>query len=662
MSFELHFLRDLLLLFSLASLVVVICHHIRLPAIVGFLLTGVIAGPYGLKLISEPESVKSLAEIGVVLLLFTIGIEFSLQNLYRIRAVMLLGGTLQMLLTGGLMALVSGLFFQLTVQQAIFLGMLIALSSTAIVLKILSDKAEVDSPHGRISLAILIFQDLCVVPMMIVTPYLSGQGGTFGDMAWKLAKALLMVGGVLLCGRFVIPIVLKQVVRTRNREVFLLVIILLCLGTAWLSALAGLSLALGAFMAGLIISQSEYSHQALGEIIPFRDALSSLFLISIGMLLNIRTLAQPALVLGGVLAMVAIKQVVASGLTLALGYSFRVAFLVGAGLAQIGEFSFLLAREGHESGLLDDHLYQLFLAASALTMTLTPFLNQIAPKIAEKLEPYVPKGFLWPGKEARGSPAAEKLKDHVIILGFGPTGRNLANVLKHVSVPYVVIEMNPETVANEKRKGEPILYGDVARPEVLEHAGIHEARILVIAISDPSSVRRSTQLARQLNPGLHILVRTRYLQEMEPLLKLGANEVVPEEFETSLEIFSRTLRKLLVPRDQVERFIREARQNGYGVLRAEPSVKSLPYGVKGLVAGADLEVFRVEPGSALAGKTLGEVPLRRETGATILAIGQGNDFLLNPPASVRLEPESNAIVFGTPEQISKAAELFRAKN
>jgi CPA2 family monovalent cation:H+ antiporter-2 len=434
-------------------------------------------------------------------------------------------------------------------------------------------------------------------------------------------------------------------------------------GAAWLSSLAGLSLALGAFIAGLIVSQSEYSHQALGEIIPFRDVFSSLFLISIGMLLDLKSLHADAgglpFLLAIVIGIILLKAVVVWGVTLILGYSFRVAVITGLTLAQIGEFSFVLALRGREDALLQGGLYQLFLASAVLSMMLTPLLKAAAPWVADKLAPLVAGSRLAAGRIAAEAATVGALDGHVIIIGFGLNGRNLAHALKRVSVPYLVIEMNPETVAAERRKGEPIFYGDATSRSVLEHAGVHRARVLVIAVSDPSSIRRSTDLARRMNAALHIIVRTRYLQEMKPLLALGANEVVPEEFETSLEIFARTLRKLLVPRDVVERFVREARQNGYGALVAGGRDGELTADARELVAGTEIEVFRVEPGSTLAGRSLGEANIRSLSGATVLALRHDGQFVTNPTVEAQLETGTVAIVFGTPEQVARAAELFR---
>jgi CPA2 family monovalent cation:H+ antiporter-2 len=355
-----------------------------------------------------------------------------------------------------------------------------------------------------------------------------------------------------------------------------------------------------------------------------------------------------------------LKAAIALGVALSLGYSFRVAWIAGLSLAQVGEFSFVLARVGLRQDLLPLDLYQYFLASAIVTMALTPLLKSVAPWLADRVARLLPKSV----GSSRGlksvSADLRKLEGHVIIVGYGINGRSLAKVLRQVQVPYVVVELNPRTVRDEKRLGEPIVYGDASSPDILEYAGISRARVLVVAVADAPSIRRITAQARRLQPGLHIIVRTRYLQEMEPLQKLGANEVVPEEFETALEVVSRTLRHLLVPRDVVERFVREARVDGYGLLRARGGVHAgLQDGEALLGASAGMEVFRVESGSPIEGRTLEDSGLRQETGANVLALQVENDIVCNPPRTTRLVAGTITVVFGTPEQLAAAARCFR---
>ncbi|HWP84523.1 MAG TPA: cation:proton antiporter [Terriglobia bacterium] len=650
-------LSNLMVIFALSVGVVVVFNRLRLPAVVGYLVTGALAGPYGFGWVTRTEDVEVLAEVGVALLLFTIGIEFSLAQLATLRKTLLLGGGLQVLVTMAVVVVV-GVLSGLRGAQAAFLGMLVALSSTAIVLKLLSERGEIDSPHGQIALAILIFQDLCVVPMTMLAPFLSGQPVTLAQLLIVLGKGLLVVGATLLAARRVVPWFFHQVVGTGNREIFLLSVILLCMGTAWLTGEAGLSLALGAFIAGLVISESEYSHQALGEILPFRNAFTGIFFVSVGMLFNARTVWEfPVPMGGGILALVLGKAAIIGGVVLLLGSSVRVALLCGFGLAQIGEFSFVLATVGRQSRVISEGLFQNFVGAAVLTMAMTPLLWGIACRVVERL-PSRMRGWMRHAAEVLPQLPPEQTRDHVIIAGFGVNGRNLARVLRQVAIPYVVIEMNPETVRLERARGQPMLFGDVASAEILEHAGARHARILVLAISDPVVSRHATALAHRMNPALHIIVRTRYVREMEPLYAAGAGEVIPEEFETSIEIFSRVLRSYLVPRDVVERSIREIRESGYEMFRALHVQRHPAEDVRKYLRGLDLEIYRVQPGSPVDGRSLAEANLRSETGATVLAVQTDTAVHPNPSPATRLSAGDVVLLLGTPDQLAKAAGFF----
>ena len=654
------FLNDLLILFGLGVAVVVLFHRAKVPPIVGFLITGVLCGPYGFGLVNDPHEVESLAEIGVVLLLFTVGIEFSLEQLGRIRNFLLIGGGLQVGLTVGTIYFVSRLAGEQT-KVAFFLGMLVALSSTAIVLRLLADRGEMDGPHGQAVLGILIFQDLCVVPMVLVTPFLTGEGASTSDAVSVIVKAVLFVGGAIVAARWVVPRLLNWVVATRRREVFLLAIILLCLGTAWASSKAGLSLALGAFIAGLLIAESEYSHQALGEILPLREVFNSLFFISIGMLFDVRTVLTSPLAVGGALVLVVVvKTVITTGAAVALGQSLRIAILAGLALAQIGEFSFVLSKVGLAAGLLDNSRYQLFLAVAVGSMTLTPALLAAGPRIAAALEGVAPTRLASGRAAPLATHAGSALADHVIVIGYGVNGRNLTRVLGRVGVPFIVVELNPQVVRRERERGRAIIYGDATRPEVLEHAGIHTARVVVIAISDAAGTRGAVSIARRLNPHVHMIVRSRYVHEMDPLFALGTNEVIPEEFETSIEIFSRVLHRYLVPRDEIERQIRDIRRSGYEMFRTISAAHGPALGLQRFLSGLSFEVYRVDGGSALAGRTLVESGVRDRSGASVLAIHRADGTMVfNPSPDDRIDAEDLLLLLGTHEQISAAAPLFR---
>ena len=651
-------LKDIEILFGLALLTVVLLRKIKLPSIIGFLITGMLAGPYALGFIKDTHQVEQMAEYGVVLLLFTIGIEFSLKELMRIRHMVLIGGGLQLFLTIAVVAAI-GTFANFPLSQSIFFGFLVALSSTAILMKLMMDAGEMDTPQGKAALGILIFQDLCIVPLMLFTPFLAGGGDGLQDIAIVSAKAAAVILAAHFSARFVVPWVFEQVVKTRSRELFVLTIIFIGMGTAWLTAQAGLSLALGAFIAGLSISESEYSHQALSDIMPFREAFMSLFFISVGMLLKPAILMKfPLLLIALVLSIIVIKAVLTSAVGVALGLPMRIAIVAGLSLAQVGEFSFVLSRSGLSYGLLTGETYQLFLAASIATMGLTPLCMKISAPVAEYVVRVLPHAWTRGRSSFAQNGDRLKLTDHVIIVGFGVNGKNLAKVLKNLEIPRVVIETNPFTVRGERSLGEEILFGDASKPEILEHARIEDARIVVIAISDAAASRRIAALARQMNPSIHIIVRTRYLLEMEPLFKLGVNEVIPEEFETSVEILSRVLKRFLVPQDIVEECIADVRRDGYEMLRTVSKRHSHAVGIAGFLSGAEIGSFRVQKGAPVEAETLRGGMLRARSGATVVAIKRGQEITPNPDPVWEFRADDIALLLGTPEQMRAAARLF----
>jgi len=565
-------LNDILIIFALSIVVLLFCHRLRIPATVGLLLTGILAGPHGFALVRAVHEVEILAELGVILLLFAIGIEFSLQRLARIKIPVLLGGSLQVGLTT-LVIMAVALPILPRRGEAVFVGFLVALSSTAIVLKLLQEKGEVDSPHGNTALAILIFQDIIIVPMMLFLPILAGQ--TQNVLTGLGVTALKGVGIILLVivgARSLVPRLLYLVTRTRIPELFSATVLVICLAVVRLTAGLGLSFALGAFLAGLIVSESEYSHHALGNIIPFRDVFTSFFFVSIGMLLDLKFCLQaPLVILGITLAVFFIKAVVGSLVTLAIGLPLRTAILAGLSVSQLGEFSFILARTGTHYGFLKGDAYQIFLAVAILTMAATPFIMQKASKAADSILKLPLPGRL----KSRCVSCSienryESSKGHLIIVGFGLTGRQIAQAARLAKIPYLVIGMNAQRIREEEAKGEPIFYGDASQETVLLHAKVRTADTLVIAVNDPAAARRITLLARRLNPKIYIIVRSRYVIEMDILYQLGADEVIPEEYETSVEIFTRVLTQHHIPGDRIDQYVEEIRSSGYRMFRGRP--------------------------------------------------------------------------------------------
>jgi CPA2 family monovalent cation:H+ antiporter-2 len=508
---------------------------------------------------------------------------------------------------------------------------------------------------------VLIFQDVVVVPMVLFTPLLAGQTAHLGSsLAILLAKAIAVFVFVALSARWIIPQVLYQIARSRSRELFLLSVLLLCFGVAWLTYRAGLSLALGAFLAGLIISESDYGHHALGNVLPFRDVFTSLFFVSIGMLLNVNFLvAQPGEVIGFTLVVMVIKSILACLAVILLGFPLRTAIITGITLCQVGEFSFILARLGASYGVLAENNFQLVLAISVLTMGVTPIVMALSKSVAD--------GFLripLPGKLKAGFASSahqrhglhkEKLRDHIIIVGFGLNGKNVSQAATKAAIPHIIIEMNPDTVRQEKKKGEPIIYGDATRGAVLEHANIKEARVMVVAISDPAATRSTAATARSLNPKLHIIARTRFFQEIGPLQKLGANEVIAEEYETSVEIFARVLAKYLVPIEEIERFTAETRRGGYQMLRKPAQESPSLADLKRNFPDLEISSVRVNEKAPIVGKSLAELQLRTKYGVTLLAIRREQQILGNPDGQTQLLGNDILILLGSPVNLVPVA-------
>ena len=650
---ETHFLKDLLIVFALGGLVVYALRAIKLPPIVGLLVAGAAMGPHGFSLVEDAHRVEVLAEVGVVLLLFTIGLEFSLGQLLKMWRLLVLGGGGQVLACIALVALVTS-FRSEGLGKPLFFGFLAALSSTAIVLRTFAERAQLNTPLGRVVVGVLLFQDLCIVPLMLVTPLLSGRGDGAMSVLSTLAQALIVVVAVVLFARWLVPPLLAGVVRSRSRELFLTFLLVLCLGTAYLTSLAGLSLALGAFLAGLAVSESEYSHQALAEAIPFRDAFGSLFFVSIGMLMDVRLVfGEPLLVLGVLFALMVIKTLTAALPALLLGYPVNLSLNAGLALAQVGEFAFVLSRSGLELGLIDAAENQVFLAASVLSMLLTPFLIYAGRELGRRL----PHDAIARLPASADDSAPLIARDHVVIAGYGVNGQNLARALSSAGISYAIVEMNPETVRSARSRGEPMHYGDCTRVAVLESLGIQRARMYVVAISDAASTRQTTSLARSLNPSLDILVRTRFVAEVEELRRLGANEVIPEEFETSIEIFARVLHRFDVPKNLILDAVARVRGGMYDMLRgSNHSPRPLTSKISGLDA-LELERFELRPGSTIVGRTLSEIELRRSTGATVLAVKRGAVVHTSPSGDFCLEVSDTIVVLGEPSAIDKVLAL-----
>jgi len=650
--------KELLIVLAATIAILFLFQKLRLPTIVGFLLAGVIMGPDGLGLIRNAEQVETLAEIGVVLLLFTIGLESSLAELLAANRTVIWAGVLQVLLTTFVVFMVSTMFGY-GVEVGIFHGFLVSLSSTAIVFKILSDRRETMALHGRLATSILLFQDLCLVPMVLLLPVLARSGSvSLIPIGWALIQALLAVLMIFVVARALLPWLFRQVAVLRNREIFLLFVIFVCLGTAWLTSRSGLSLALGAFIAGLVISESEFSHQIFADILPLRDCFSGIFFVSIGMLLKfdflLRDIFTPLWSLG---LMMGIKAAVVFLIFLSLYRSVRLGVILSLSLAQIGEFSFILARLGEGYGLLTQEGEQIFLAASILSMIATPFLIQAAHGLAFGLEAMVSEGKEMSASEVGGR-GENSMAGHVVIVGYGLNGQNLSRVLKEVGVPYRILDMDPDLVRRAKAAGEPITFGDGTRPEILQQMGIEKARVLVIAISDAVGSARLVSQAHRLRPDLYTIVRTRYLAEIDHLYQLGANQVIPEEFETSVEIFARVLQEYHIPRNVISLQVDLVRKEHYGTLRGLHLRGKRLDELSQFLAGTTTDILLILEGSPAAGKSLEELQLRSRSGVTVIAAVRNGASVHNPGPEFRLEAGDVLVLLGSHKDLDQAAQIL----
>lgn len=653
---EAPFLYEIVIIFLLSIGVTLLCNRLRLPATVGFLLTGVLCGPSLLGIVNDHKAIDQVAEVGVAMLLFTIGMELSGDALSRLKRPVFLGGSLQIGLT---VLAVTGLalLYGTSWQRGAFWGCLVALSSSAIVLRILQERGTGSTPTGRLSLAILVFQDIMVAPMLLCVPLLAGTLDlSLERAAFSVFWVALVLGGVLLLAHFGLDRLMEAVMRTRTREILLLTTLGLCLGMALLTSALGLSLSLGAFLAGLLLARSQYSMSVISGILPYRDVFMSLFFISVGMMLNVGYFAAHFMeIMIGTLLFVLIKSALTLPAVLVQGYPLRAAIITALSLAQVGEFSFVLAAQGLGAGLFDMAAYQNFLAVSVLTMMLTPGLIAVAPRVAGAVERIRRRGA--PVGEEGGVKRQDGLEDHLIIVGFGISGKHLAQVAHESGIPYTILEMNPETVRRYRGK-EPIAQGDATQPVVLEHLGAERARVLAIIISDPAAVRAITIEARRLNPNLYIVARTRFVTEIAPLHRLGANDVIAEEFESSIEVFSHVLAQYLVPRQDIDAFAAHLRQANYRMIRRMSSTVDSLTDVVGRLPDMGVQAMRVGPESPLCGQELRECGLRPAYGVTVVAILRHDEVEASPGAHFRFAVDDVVYVFGGTDRLYAVKPLF----
>lgn len=644
-----HVLIDLAAVFALCVAAGVVFQRFKMPPIVGFLVIGALIGPNAVGLVSEEETVSSLAEVGVVVLLFAVGMELPLSQLARLRRPILIGGGLQIVGTVLSAAIICALF-GMGWNQAMFLGFLLSLSSTAALTKVLVDHGEFSTPHGRFAMAIAIAQDLAVVPMILLIPMLVGEAKgkqTGGALATLENLALLLL--VLASARFVLPRILALVSRTRSRELFVLALAAICLAMAVVTARLGMSMALGAFLAGILLADTDFHGHAVAEVEPFRDALASLFFVSIGMLFDPAAIVEsPWSVLAALVMVIAGKAAIVALAARALGQPGWVGVRSGLLLAQVGEFSFVLAQVGGGTDVLPEHTYKIFLVVAVMSIASTPLLHQFGRWLVTRRR----------GREGAVTKADDTLKDHAIVIGYGPTGRTVVSALTGLGLRVVALEMNATTVRQERSRGVPIEAGDATRASVLKKLGIERARILVLAVNDVAAAQRIAQVATQIAPQVHVLARSVYIGEIDGLQKAGADEVVPQELEASVEILVRVLRRFLVADDEIGRRISDVRTAAGGLSKSAPVARLEAARIAEFLPGLSIGVHRVADGAFVLSRTLAEAAMRKSTGCTIVAVRRGTENLPAITPDTVLQTGDTVVVLGPQERLADCAAMF----
>ncbi len=659
------FMTEIVALIVAGAVIAYICFRLKLVPIVGFLLAGVLIGPNALGFVKDQALVDATAEIGVILLLFTIGIEFSLEKLAKIQKLIFGGGTMQVGLSIAATTVLLVLF-GIDWRIGVFTGMLVALSSTAIVLKLLGESNETNSEPGQIGLGLLIFQDLAIVLMVMLIPTLSGSGGSSLEILWALAKAGIIIALVLLIARRIMPKILEMVAKTCSPELFLLTVIAICFGTAYLTSLAGVSLSLGAFLAGLMVSESRFSQHALSETLPLQILFSATFFVSVGMLLDLNFLVRNLPMILLVIAVVLIIKVVTTVVSVrALGYKLPVAAASALMLAQIGEFSFVLERSGREAGLsplgMGANGSQTFIAATVVLMILTPLLMRIGNSLSGKMTERNEHNALPEEAEAQIPAHTIGLEDHVIVAGYGQAARCLVRVLNGSGIPYIITTLSPDGANEAEAEGLPVVRGDATRQFLLQHVGVDKAKMMVIADDNPATAHRITMVARQQNPTMRIVVRTRYTAEVEELTTAGADTVIAEELESIVQLFGEVLRDYRIAPEEIEEYEELARQDGYSALfKADLETNKSVFACETNEECKDSRTVKVRAGMPVAEKSLSELQLAEAHNLNLQAVKRNGEIIKNPDFDFVLRAGDELVLSGSTEAFAKNAALFRS--
>jgi CPA2 family monovalent cation:H+ antiporter-2 len=654
---ELTVLKDIVVIFALSTLVNLVFTKFRIPTIAGYLFTGIIAGPHLLSLVNNVPNIEMLAEIGVVFLLFTIGMEFSLTHLMKIRRIVFLGGFIQVTVTAGVFYIASR-FFGISREGALLFGFLMALSSSALVLKLLQERSEVTSNYGRTVVGILIFQDLLLAPLLLLTDLLSESSVNVAREILILSVKVAGIIGLAYAGnKWLLPRLLGAIARTRNQELFMMSIFLICFAIALLSFELGMSLAFGAFLAGLMISESEYSHNIFGNFFTIKDVFSSFFFVSIGMLFDISFVTENwQLVVICFLLVMILKSIIAGGTGFILGHTLKGTILTGLALSQVGEFSFILARIGFDNALLPEFYYHLFLAVAVMTMSMTPFLFHFSPALVNTISklpvPKIVRDGLFPLKEVE-IPA---FRNHLVIIGKDPSAMKLSLMARYNNIRHISIVFDPNLAREKMNDGDVVVYGDAINEPVLRKALVEHADVIVISIGNLVPSMAIIEKVRSLNKKAYVLVRSTTVMNVEQLYRVGADEVIPEKLEIAIDMMNRILTKRHMPNKEINRIITGIRNRSLGAF-TEKDLVNRP-SVFDEFQNMNISFLDVKNSSPADGKTLIEIDLRKRTGVTILALKRGSEVIEHPSADTVLRGGDIAYVIGDPEQVREADHLL----
>ncbi|RPI46767.1 MAG: sodium:proton exchanger [Bacteroidetes bacterium] len=654
---EFGILRDIVVIFTLSTVVNLVFTRIKVPTIVGYLLTGILAGPHVFALTGDQHDLELLAEIGVILLLFTIGLEFSLRHLLKIRRIVFFGGLIQVSVTAGVFFLLSRVQ-QLDWQAGLFVGFLAALSSSAIVLKLLQERSELTSNYGRTVLGILIFQDLMLIPLLLLANVLGGEGGDLPEELLDFGLKVVLIFGFVYAGnKWILPRLLHLIAMTKNQELFMMSILLICLAVALLTSQLGMSLAIGAFLAGLMISESEYSHNAFANLVPFKDIFASFFFVSIGMLLDLGFLREHIqLVILIVLLVIVLKMLIAGGTGFILGHTLRGTIMVGLALSQVGEFSFVLAKIGSDLDIIPEYHYHLFLAVAVISMGLTPFLMKASLPLADlllrlPLPVYIVEG-LFPLKEMD----IPEMQNHLVIIGKDNSALKLSKMASLYDIRHVSIIFDPLIARERITQGETVVYGDAVNEPILLKARVENADIVVVSVGSLIPSMAIVEKVRKLNKSAHILVRATQTQNVAQLYSQGADQVIPEKLEIAIDLFNRVLVQKLFTQRDVNRIIASIRNVHLGEFTRKDRL--FKPSILDEFPNVSISALEVESGSEAENLTLLDSRLRNRTGVTLLAIRRGDSIIEHPEPSAKFLGKDIVYVLGNPEQINLASELF----